>query len=137
MRVWWLCVTQVMESPRHRVTMTGHADEARMDDDRETETRGRETLSENVRYCACAVWFVKVPRCQRAALRMISSSARAQNCLCEYIMYDVNFEIKTYLLIFSVYYCSSLKLISIGKLDIKYIYYEFFVFFRNLLYNEI
>lgn len=36
-----VCYAGEMESPRHRVTMTGHADEARMDDDRETKTRGR------------------------------------------------------------------------------------------------
>lgn len=35
-----LYVTQAVESPRHRVMMTDHADEARMDDDRETEARG-------------------------------------------------------------------------------------------------
>jgi len=32
-----LYVTQAVESPRHRMMMTDHADEARMDDDRETE----------------------------------------------------------------------------------------------------
>jgi len=41
-----------------------------MDDDRETEV-----AKWDVRYCACAVWFVEVPRCRRAALRTLGAQA--------------------------------------------------------------
>jgi hypothetical protein len=39
-------LAQAVEGPRHRVTMTGRTDEARMDDDREIETSEVESLSE-------------------------------------------------------------------------------------------